>query len=109
VLQISRMGDSPGMKVPESLKNQIMHARLQISDDLLYMSDTMDGNITTIGNNIRLLIDIEDLNKINDLFSKLSAAGKTLMPLQDSFWGARFGMFVDQFGIQWMMNCELKK
>jgi PhnB protein len=28
------------------------------------------------------------------------------MPLADQFWGAYFGMLVDRFGVQWMVNCE---
>jgi PhnB protein len=28
------------------------------------------------------------------------------MPLQETFWAARFGMLVDQFGTPWMINCE---
>jgi PhnB protein len=28
------------------------------------------------------------------------------MPVQQTFWSARFGMLVDQFGIPWMLNCE---
>jgi PhnB protein len=28
------------------------------------------------------------------------------MPLQQTFWAARFGMVVDRFGIPWMVNCE---
>ena len=28
------------------------------------------------------------------------------MPLHQAFWGARFGMLVDKFGIQWMVNQE---
>jgi PhnB protein len=31
------------------------------------------------------------------------------MPLGTMPWGARFGMLVDQFGIQWMINYELPK
>ena len=29
------------------------------------------------------------------------------MPLQDTFWGASFGMLVDKYGISWMLNREL--
>jgi PhnB protein len=29
------------------------------------------------------------------------------MPLQDTFWGARFGMLTDKFGIKWMFSCDL--
>jgi PhnB protein len=28
------------------------------------------------------------------------------MPIQQTFWAARFGMLVNQFGIPWMINCE---
>jgi len=35
--------------------------------------------------------------------------GQVTMPLQDTFWGARFGMLTDAFAIRWMFNCHLKK
>ncbi len=31
------------------------------------------------------------------------------MELQDTFWGARFGMLKDKFGVDWMFNYEMKK
>ena len=31
------------------------------------------------------------------------------LPLQDMFWGAKFGKLVDKFGVSWMFNCEMKK
>ena len=31
------------------------------------------------------------------------------MPLAKTFWEAYFGMFIDKFGIHWMVNCELKE
>jgi len=32
--------------------------------------------------------------------------GTVQMPLEPTFWAARFGMLVDQFGVPWMVNCE---
>ncbi|RYD78984.1 MAG: hypothetical protein EOP53_10310, partial [Sphingobacteriales bacterium] len=32
--------------------------------------------------------------------------GKETMPLQETFWGATFGMLTDKFGVHWMINCE---
>jgi PhnB protein len=29
------------------------------------------------------------------------------MPIQETFWAARFGMVVDRFGTPWMINCDL--
>ena len=40
------------------------------------------------------------------VFRALAENGAVHMPLQRTFWAARFGMLVDQFGIPWMVNCE---
>jgi len=40
------------------------------------------------------------------VFEALAKGGTVRMPLQETFWAARFGMLVDQFGIPWMINCE---
>jgi len=32
--------------------------------------------------------------------------GKVVMPLEKTFWAARFAMVVDRFGIPWLINCE---
>lgn len=108
VLMINRMGEGP-MEVPEHVKGKIMHARLRIGENILYMSDTFDPSTIVQGNNISLSLQPETVDQTEKLFNDLSAGGTVKMPLQDTFWGARFGMFVDKFGIHWMLNCELKK
>jgi len=40
------------------------------------------------------------------LYKTLSEGGQVHMPLQETFWARRFGMFADKFGIPWMINCE---
>ena len=108
ILQISHMGDGQ-MEVPEHVKGKVMHARLKVGENVLYMSDTFDPSSVVQGNNISLSLQPETIPQTEDLFTKLSAGGTIKMPLQDTFWGARFGMFIDKFGIHWMLNCELKK
>ena len=108
ILQVSHMGDGQ-MEVPENVKGKVMHARLKIGEDVLYMSDTLDPSSVKQGNNVSLSLEIEDTGKLESLFNRLSAGGAVKMPLEDTFWGARFGMFTDKFGIHWMMNCQLKK
>ena len=53
VLMVSRMGDGQ-MEVPENLKEKIMHARLRIGENELYMSDTFDPSSINKGNNVSL-------------------------------------------------------
>lgn len=108
ILQISRMGEGQ-MEVPEHVKGKIMHARLKVGENVLYMSDTFDPSSIVQGNNISLSLQPDTIAETEDLFNKLSAGGTIKMPLQDTFWGARFGMFIDKFGTHWMLNCELKK
>ena len=40
------------------------------------------------------------------LFNGLSAGGQVTMPINQTFWGAYFGMFTDKFGIHWMVNFD---
>ena len=108
IIQLSHMGDGP-MEVPEHLKGKVMHSRLQIGESVLYMSDNFDPASIQQGNNVHLSLQIDDSAELEKLFTNLSAGGKIVRPLEKQFWGAIFGMFVDKFGIHWMMNCELKK
>jgi PhnB protein len=39
------------------------------------------------------------------IFDALADDGNVTMPLQPTFWAARFGMVVDRFGTPWMINC----
>ena len=107
IMYLSRMGESP-MKVGDNLKNKIMHARLRLGDNEIYMSDTFDSTSLKPGNNVSLSLDIPDSEHVEKLFNNLSAGGTISMPLQKTYWAARFGMFIDKFGIQWLMNCESK-
>jgi len=108
IIQLSHMGEGP-MEVPEHLKGKVMHSRLQIGESVLYMSDNFDPESIHQGNNVHLSLQIDDATELEKLFTNLSAGGKIVRPLEKQFWGAIFGMFVDKFGIHWMMNCELKK
>jgi PhnB protein len=108
IIQLSHMGDGK-MEVPEILKDKVMHARLQIGQSVLYMSDTFDPSAIKQGNNISLSLQMDDTTQLEKLFNKLSAGGTVKIPLEDTFWGARFGMLTDKFGIHWMLNCQLKK
>jgi PhnB protein len=107
ILQIGRYGESP-MPSDEDYKNKIMHARLVFDDNLIMVSDVFKGQEVSTKGNITLSLDVEDISKMEEVFGKLSAGGKVTMALQDTFWGARFGMLVDKFGVPWMFNCELK-
>jgi PhnB protein len=43
------------------------------------------------------------------IFDELSVGDNISMLLQGMYWGAYFGSFTDQFGINWMVNCLAKQ
>ena len=42
-------------------------------------------------------------------FEALAAGGNVTSALRDTFWGAKFGMLTDAYGVSWMFHCDLKK
>src|SRR5262245_22062068 len=96
---VQRMGDVPGMQVPAEQKDLVMHARLEIGAGVLMISDGRPGDKVTAGDNVHVTLDFDDLDDMKRRFEALSAGGKVTMPMQDTFWGATFGMLTDRFGI----------
>jgi PhnB protein len=107
IVQIGRYGESP-MPSKEEDKNKIIHARLQFGDALIMASDVMNEDKFSRSGDISLSVECETEEQLDSVFSKMSKGGTVTMPLADQFWGAKFGMLKDKFGIHWMFNCEKK-
>jgi len=99
----------PGEAPTPETKDRIMHAVLHIGDGVVMVSDARPDDPTTVGTNVHVTLDFDDANDMARKFEALSAGGKITMPLQDTFWGAKFGMLVDAYGISWMFNCQGKQ
>lgn len=105
---LNRYGDTP-MDVEEDWKQKIIHARLVFGENMIMISDSFKGQPVSINGNVQLNIELEDASKLESVFNKMAEGGSITMPLQDTFWGARFGMLKDKFGVSWMFNYEIKK
>lgn len=108
--QISKFGDMPSseeMPLSDDDKNRVMHVSYSIGNSILMGSDsnTQSGDVA-IGNNFSISINAGSREETEKLFNGLSSEGKITMRLQDTFWGAYFGMFTDKFGINWMVNFD---
>ena len=107
ITQLGRYGDSP-MESPDEVKDKIIHGRVQFGDVIIMASDAMNEKDFIRSGDISLSIECETADQLEKVFAKMAEGGKVTMPLQDQFWGARFGMLTDKFGIHWMFNCEKK-
>jgi PhnB protein len=108
IVHSQTFGES-GMPISEDAKNRIMHALFE-ADKLQFMiSDCQPGKEVTSGSQVHLSLNFDSLDLINKTFTNLSDGGSITMELQDTFWGARFGMLVDKFGVNWMFNFDYPK
>jgi PhnB protein len=106
---VSRFGDVPGSDTPPEHKNRVMHAVLRIGEGVIMISDGPPGKPVAVEGNVHITLDFDDPAELTQRFDALAKGGKITMPVQDTFWGAKFGMLTDAYGIQWMLNCDLKK
>ncbi|MCY4656020.1 MAG: VOC family protein [Gammaproteobacteria bacterium] len=108
---ISTFNDSPEpFDMPDEEKNQVMHASLNIGNNVLMGSDQGDSSRAFIsGNNFHISVDGESREQVDSWFGQLSEGGDVTMPLQETFWGSYFGSCTDRFGINWMVSHEVEQ
>jgi PhnB protein len=95
--EIMRMA-TPGGKVS--------HAELQIGDSMIMLSEEMPGSGSKSprslgGSPVGIFLYLENVDSV---FNQAKSAGaKVEMPLEDMFWGDRYGKLVDPFGHSWSL------
>lgn len=108
---IGKFKDMPpadGQELNPDDAERIMHVSLPIGGGSILMgsdSNSQSGDVA-FGANVSISINTESKAEADKLFNGLSAGGKVIMAMENTFWGAYFGMFVDQFGINWMVNFD---
>ncbi len=92
-------------QVPPEWRNKIMHARMTVGDKVLMGSDAPPEHYEQ-AKGFSVSLSVADPGEAERVFHALAENGTVRMPIQKTFWSARFGMLVDQFGIPWMVNCD---
>ena len=85
--------------------NKILHARMTVGNQVLMASDAPPGRYSKPGG-FSVNIGVTDPAEAERIFTALSEGGAVHMPLAQTFWARRFGMFTDRYGTPWMVNCE---
>ncbi|MGO9543205.1 MAG: VOC family protein [Rhodomicrobium sp.] len=91
--------------VPPDWRNKIMHASLEVAGQVLMGSDASPQHYHK-PQGFSVSISINKVAEAERVFAALAEGGHIRMPLEKTFWAARFGMVADRFGIPWMINCE---
>lgn len=98
-----------GMADDESMKDKILHAVLEAGHLKFMVSDCPPGVSVKEGDQVSLSLNFNEVEVMEKTFVALADDGNVTMPLQDTFWGARFGMTKDKFGVNWMFNHDYAK
>ena len=85
--------------------DKIMHSMLEAENGILFMAaDTPNKMEYKPGTNFNMSLSGDDEKELRGYFEKLSDGGTVLQPLEKAPWGDVFGMLVDRFGVQWLVN-----
>lgn len=107
-LQATPFMDDKGQPLTDPAA-RLMHSQILVGGKaILQASDTQPEDVPKAGNSVQIAIDCESVEEIDRLFAAFSQGAQVRAPLATMFWGARFGMLTDRFGILWMFNCFLQ-
>jgi PhnB protein len=105
---LMRYKDVPqGVPGPEGEDgDKVMHISLPIGSQTILMGSDLPGKFGTgtRGDLSYVFITAESKEEAARLYQGLSEGGSIKMPIQDTFWGSYYGMFVDKYGVQWMVS-----
>lgn len=99
------------MRMPGPDGKSIMHAEIKIGDSIVYIAEEYKdmgclSPSSLKGSPVTLHLYVEDVDKA---FQMAVDAGATpSMPVQDMFWGDRYGKLTDPFGHHWSIATHVE-
>ena len=92
---------------------KLMHGEIILDGHQLFVSDWFVpsdggslGSPESLGGTcVRVTIMVDDADAIVD--RAVARGSSVIMPVQDMFWGARYGKLRDPFGHEWGINQQL--
>ncbi len=103
--------DAKELARQETPDGKIVHARVRIGDSLVMMSDVFPGSSSKSpyalgGSAVTLHLYSKDVDKMWQ--RALGAGARVVMPLDNQYWGERYGQLVDPFGHRWSISMQVK-
>ena len=100
--EIMRMADPTG---------KVMHAEIKIGDSPIMIAEEFPqmgarAPQSIGGSPVSIFLYVEDVDKLSA--QAIAAGAKVLMPVQDQFWGDRYGKLRDPFGHNWALSFKAK-
>ena len=104
IVSTATYGDM-GPDIPEPMRPLVANIHLVVGGASIMGADGVenpDGQATTSVN-----IEVDSIEEAERVFAAMSEGGLVRMPIAETMWSPRFGMFDDRYGQPWMVNCTL--
>ncbi|MGI0091800.1 MAG: VOC family protein [Nitrososphaerales archaeon] len=90
---------------------KILNAQLKLGGSIVMLADEFPGSSTkspsSLGvSTVTLHVYTEDVDKLWE--QVLAAGARIVMPLDNQFWGERYGQLTDPFGHHWSLSQRVK-
>jgi len=91
---------------------KVIHAEMKIGDSIVMFNDefpaygVVSPTTTKASTCVTTHMYVEDADKVYN--SALAAGATVVMPLQDQFWGDRYGTVADPYGHHWSIATHIK-
>ena len=109
------LGGAEGHNMMAPDGKRLMHGEIIFDGHKLVLSDEFtaaEGGLcktpqTLGGTSVRITLQTDDADAVVE--RAVARGAKVVMPVQDMFWGARYGQIEDPFGHIWGINQQLKE
>jgi PhnB protein len=90
---------------------KVGHAELKIGDSIIMLADEMPGSGTRSpqslhGTTAGIFLYVNGVDKVFD--QAVAAGAKVETPLENMFWGDRYGKLMDPFGHSWSLATHIE-
>lgn len=111
----STFGAELGDKMMAPDGKRLMHGEVVLDGHKFFISDEFadsEGGTckmpeTLGGTCARIMLMTDDADAV--VARAVAGGARVVMPVQDMFWGARYGQIIDPFGHAWGINQQLKE
>jgi len=90
---------------------KLIHGRLRLGNSVIMLSDVFPGadvaSPSTVGTTtVTLHLYAKDVDRVWD--RAVAAGAKVTMPLENQYWGERYGHLLDPFGHHWSLSMRIR-
>lgn len=100
------------MMTPDGQK--LINAELELLGHRFFVCDEFEARQggtcrcprTLGGTGVRIMLEVDNADEV--VARAVAAGAKMMMPVEEMFWGARYGKLLDPYGHEWGINQQVK-